>query len=154
MTLLAVVAILALVALTGSVLYAARVFSHTSTALAPAEDWSGNARSLDRHEAEILTLRAGLADLTLAVDEGIKGYKRAENRVQKTVTSARRLIRENGLEHAGIEAEYEELHDGNDEPSPSGEVLPLFEEVEASTRTGIPGVDSAELARMRESMHV
>jgi len=51
-----------------------------------------------------------LGSLRLAVADGIERVSRAEKRIQKQVTSARRLVREAGLEHAGVEAEYEELH--------------------------------------------
>jgi len=54
-------------------------------------------------------------NLTLAVDEGIRRVDRAESRIQKTVTSARKLVRENGLAHAGIEAEFEELQPPDEE---------------------------------------
>lgn len=60
--------------------------------------------------------------LTLAVSDGIGRAERVEKRIQKTVTSARRLVSEAGLEHAGIEAEHEQLHLGNDpvvEPLPA-----------------------------------
>lgn len=66
--------------------------------------------------------------LTLAVSDGIARTDRAEKRIQKTVTSARRLVREAGLEHAGIEAEYAELLPPDDErvealpPMPEGVV--------------------------------
>jgi len=75
--------------------------------------------------------------LTEAVAEGITKVTRNENRIQKTVTSARRLVREAGLEHAGVEAEYEELqptHDEGGEPLP-----PMPEEVEAPRAVRIPG---------------
>jgi len=90
-----------------------------------------------------------MADLKLAIDEGIRRVDRAEKRVQKTVTSARRLVRESGLEHAGIEAEFEELHGGNGE---GVEPLPAVQPDVGGTlevdrfgdprplKTGIPGL--------------
>jgi len=154
MTLLAVVAILALVALTGSVLYAARVFSRPSEKQEPvshSEETEDRFLWLERmHKQTGERMEA----LTLAVSDGIARVDRADKRIQKTVTSARRLIRENGLEHAGIEAEYEELQSGDDEPSGGGEVLPLYEEVAPPTRSGIPGMSSYALARIREARNV
>jgi len=154
MTLLAVVATLALVALTGSVLYAARAFSRPSPVAPPNENPSVTFENLRNLERRLDEFGEDLARLTTAVSEGIMGYKRHEKRIQKTVSAARRLVSENGLEHAGIEAEYEELQSGDGEPSGGGEVLPLREEVAPPTRTGIPGMDSEELARIRGVMNV
>jgi len=72
-----------------------------------------------------------------AVAEGITKVTRNENRIAKTVTSARRLVREAGLEHAGIEAEFEELQppDGEGiEPMPA-----MPEQVEEGKTVRIPG---------------
>jgi len=75
--------------------------------------------------------------LSEAVAEGITKVSRNENRIQKTVTSARRLVREAGLEHAGIEAEYEELQPRDAEAEQA--LPPLPEEVEATRTVRIPG---------------
>jgi len=75
---------------------------------------------------------AEIAILRVAVSEGIAGYNRHEKRVQKTVSSARRLVREAGLEHAGIEAEHAELQQGDDE---TVEPLPAMPEEVAGGRT-------------------
>ena len=85
----------------------------------------------------IAELEARVDKLTFAVSDGIERVSRAENRIQKTVTSARRLVREAGLEHAGIEAESEELQppDGEGvEPLP-----PVPAEVGEARTIQIPG---------------
>jgi len=90
-------------------------------------------------------------DLTLAIDVGIKEVNRVRSRVEKTVTSARRAVRETGIEHAGIEVEYEELLDG-DESHGEGErvpeVLPVLASPDIEYRTGIPGLNSRTLEAM------
>ena len=69
-------------------------------------------------------LEAGLADLTLAVAEGVNNVQRSERRVRAVVTGARRQLAEAGYEHAGLEAEHGELRSldadsGNGEPVPA-----------------------------------
>jgi len=150
MTLLAVVAIMALVVAAGSLLYAARAISRKVLLPNPVQT--------EYPQSDILMaiekLELDLERLTLAVSDGIARNDRAEKRIQKTVTSARRFVRESGLEHAGIEAEYEELHEGDGEPSPSGEVRPVPQEVARVAPVGIPGVSPQELARLQEAMNV
>jgi len=154
MLVLQAAAILALMMLTVFVVGAMRVFSRQKIAPVLDEEWSKlRAGMLEIGEA-IDVQRQKTADLTIALDEGIKGYKRAENRIQKTVVSARRLIRENGLEHAGIEAEYEELRERDGEASPEPELPPLLAPVEEHQETGIPGVSQAELEAIRERSYV
>jgi len=92
--------------------------------------------------------RIAIESLTLAVSDGIARVDRAENRISKTVTSARRLVREAGLEHAGIEAEYTELHDGDEPPSEPVEVPKVQEDLGLHRPSGIPGVTGA--ARLQE----
>lgn len=78
-----------------------------------------------------------LDKLTLAVSDGIERVSRAENRIQKTVTSARRLVRDAGLEHAGIDAEHAELQPSDGE---GVEPLPAVPEAVAQGRIiRIPG---------------
>jgi len=113
------------------------VVSPTIARPEPVTDWSNIREGISLQTARIDANERAIADLLLAVDEGIKRVDRAENRVQKTVTSARRLIREAGLEHAGIEAEFAELHpsDGEGiEPLP-----PMPELVEDARTIRIPG---------------
>jgi len=136
-TLLAVV-ILALATLSGLTVYVVRVVvSYRIDHRLTVPDPSDHSRSLDRHEAEIITLRNGLADLVLAVDDGIRRVDRAESRIQKTVTSARRLVKESGLEHAGIEAEASELRDRDDERVEPLPAVPT--PVESPRAVRIPG---------------
>jgi len=76
------------------------------------------AKPVDYSEA-LEDVTARLDKLTLAVSDGIERVHRAESRIAKTVTSARKLVRESGLEHAGIEAEaaqLPELHGNGIEP--------------------------------------
>jgi len=92
-----------------------------------------------------------ISELYLAVDEGIRRVDRAEARVKKTVTSARRLVAESGLEHPGIEAEHEELL-GADEPRSEPEpVLELRGDVEDDSPSGYPGVTKGDLKRLRDA---
>jgi len=91
----------------------------------------------DPHTDELREIQARLDTLSLAVEDGITRIHRAESRIQKTVTSARRLVREAGLEHAGVEAEYEELRTPDAERV---EPLPAVSEPVAEARTiRIPG---------------
>lgn len=90
--------------------------------------------------------------LRLAIAEGIERVDRAEKRVQKTVSSARKLVRENGLEHAGLEAEYSELLERDGEASPAVELPALPEPVVDDRPTGIPGISRAELNRITEAL--
>jgi len=151
---LAVAAILALAALTVSNIVAVRAFSRPSTNAREVTDWSKIREGISQLISRVDANERGIKDLIVALDEGIKGFKRAENRVQKTVTSARRLVRENGLEHAGIEAEYEELRERDVQPSDSDPVPPVRQEVEVFARSGIPGLSGEELAAITERLNV
>ena len=85
----------------------------------------------------IAELEARVDKLTFAVSDGIERVSRAESRIRKTVTSARRLVREAGLEHAGIEAECEGLQPADVEgiePLP-----PVPTEVGEARTVRIPG---------------
>jgi len=144
---LAVVA-LALFALTGSILWAGRVFLRSIDHPEPHGYSDVTALKFVETLALVDANRQEIESLTIAVSEGIAGYKRHEARVQKTVTSARRLIRESGLEHAGIEAEYAELHDGDEAPSEPEGVLPLQPRVDDSGPSGIPGLTVAQLEQL------
>jgi len=134
MTLLLAVAVLALVTLMTATVFVARAvvswrFAPAPTVVAPAVVPFPLNRGVE--------LERLLGDLTLAVDEGIRRVDRAEKRVAKTVTSARRHIREAGLEHPGLEAEYEELRTPDDngiEPLPA-----VPEEVVETGGFRIPG---------------
>jgi len=132
-TTLSIVIVALATALIAALFFAVRVvsrsFDRVQTAPEPVPStWA--------HE-HITKLEVDVANLTVAVSEGIAGFKRHENRIQKTVTSARRLVREAGLEHAGIEAEYDELRPVDAEAEPT---LPPMPEEVATTRTiRIPG---------------
>jgi len=89
--------------------------------------------------------------LRLAVSDGIERVDRAEKRVQKTVSGARRLLKENGLEHAGLEAEAEELRSRDGEPEP--ELPEVFEDVEPTGPTGYPGVTHEHLRALAERVN-
>jgi len=134
MEILVSVAIAALMMLTGATVYVVRVVvtSRIDPPPTPAEP-----SHLEDHREAIADLNSRLDRLTGAVADGIERVTRSENRIQKTVTSARRLVRESGLEHAGIEAEYEELQPRNDEavqPLP-----PLPQDLEETRTIRIPG---------------
>jgi len=103
--------------------------------------------SLDLH-IRIDDLQTEIDKLTIGVSEGIAGYQRHEKRIQKTVTSAKRLLAENGLEHAALDAENDELPERN---APSSEEEPLQlvpEDLEPARPTGVPGVGREELDRI------
>jgi len=134
MEILLAVGALGLVSVAGSIVYAAKVVvGHTIDPPATAK------RPVDAFDAEaaVDVINVQLENLQLAVSEGIAHTKRHEKRVQKTVTSARRLIREAGLEHAGIEAEHDELQP----PDAEGiEPLPAVPtQVEGDRTVRIPG---------------
>lgn len=105
---------------------------------------------LSRLSQAIASNYALIMDLTLAVDVGIKDVKRAEKRVAKTVQGARRLVRESGLEHPGLEAEAAELRDRDGEASDDEELPTVQPGVEEDlVETGIPGYDGDLLGRSR-----
>jgi len=102
-----------------------------------APEPNGTAGRWEATSSALETLTVRVDNLTLAVSDGIARVDRAEKRIQKTVTSARRLVREAYLEHAGIEAEYDELEPPDDlgvEPLPA-----LPEEVESTASVRVPG---------------
>jgi len=154
MNLLAVGTILALVVVSALLAYTVRAIPHLIPAALPDPHPQPTTKQLMEFGLQLERNERDIADLRLAVDHGIARVDRAEKRIQKTVTSARRLLREEGLEHAGIEAEYEQLQPGDAGPGDSDPMLPLYEEVEAPTRTGIPGLNSDELQQIRERLNV
>lgn len=143
------VGVIALVALTYIVFGATRALLLYIDRPPPSEHTQETEERLLWLEGIAKGIDARFETLTQAVADGISHTKRAEKRVQKTVTSARRLIRESGLEHAAIDAEFEELHDG-DEGGSAPEELPAVQEVlEFDGPSGIPGLSRSELATMR-----
>jgi len=126
--------IAALLTLTGATVYVGRVVvtSRIDPLPAPPERVGP-----DPLLEEVADLTRRIDKLTFAVADGIERVARAENRIAKTVTSARRLVRENSLEHAGIEAEFDELKSTDAERV---EPLPAVPEAVESYRTvRIPG---------------
>jgi len=104
------------------------------------------AKRIDENSEEVDRLK-------LAVSDGIERVHRAETRIAKTVQSARRLVRENGLEHPGIEAEADELRERDDTGSPEPELQLMPPRVDTPARpTGIPGITQADLDAIREVM--
>jgi len=150
MLVLQAAAIVALVALTVSVVGATRAFSRRSEPVAVPDDHSDIVERLIALEGLGEENNQRFNALTTAVSEGIAGFKRHEKRVQRTVTSARRLIRENGLEHAALEGEFEELRDGDGAPGEEPELPSMPTLVAESYDTGHPGVSPAELQIIRE----
>lgn len=98
-------------------------------------------------------LGAKIADLALAVDEGIKNVQRSERRVRSVVQSARKELAEAGFEHAGVEAEASELREVHGNGSQEGDMqaVPTNVEDDSQIPSGIPGVSlrQARTARHR-----
>ncbi len=94
-----------------------------------------------------------LERLTIAVAEGIAHVDRAERRVATTLRSAHSKFAKSGFEHAGVEAEIENLPDLDGEGSEDGQLRLMPEDVEVSgpdnSPSGIPGmtVDQANQIR-------
>jgi len=98
---------------------------------------------------KLMVLRAEMEILRTAVSEGIANVERRENRIQKTVTSARRQLASAGLEHAGLEAEAAELEQDHEPARQAEELPPVPESLVRDGPSGIPGISRAELAAMR-----
>ena len=99
-------------------------------------------------------LEAKLADLTLAVSEGVNNVQRSERRVRAVVTSARRELADAGYSHAGLEAEAGELRDIHADSGNGEEVPAVPESVDQpgqDQRSVVPGVSvrQMQLARAR-----
>jgi len=143
--------VIALVALSITFGRAARALLRIIAKLEPVQDPEGLEALWGSLEAfEKRTLNA-IAELRLAVSDGIARVDRADKRIQKTVTSARRQLREAGIEHAGIEAEFAELPASDEGGGEDQGVLPLQAPVERDGPSGIPGISRSELAAMREA---
>jgi len=101
-------------------------------------------RAVASNYTEIQELRAAQANLTLAVDEGIRHVARAEKRVARTIHVVNKKLEESGLEHPGLEAEADELRELDGDGSDGGRMQLLPDEVEPAEEetpvdTGIPG---------------
>lgn len=102
-------------------------------------------------DPRIAALALRIDELTSAVSEGILRVQRSENRVRAIVQGARRELAEQGFEHAGVEAELEQLRieDGNSgEPQPVPAVPASVEDV-TQVASSIPGVTLAEVRKAR-----
>jgi len=133
---LSVSVVVAALALIAFAYRAVGVFRYMNERPVPVPDPVSPDAPRDEWGEDIALVNARVDKLTLAVADGIERVARAENRIAKTVTSARRLVRENGLDHAGIEAEYDELQPRDAEPQP----LPAMPaEVDSPRAIRIPG---------------
>jgi len=116
-----------------------------------APDMTEETARISRVSAEnylaITELRALMANLTLAVDEGVRHVSRAEKRVARTIQSTRKILTEHGLEHSGLEAEHDELRDLDGGPSEEEQLRLMPTEVgevegqRPPIETGIPGYE-------------
>jgi len=149
MSILLAATALALLALAASVVWAGRVVLRTYERPAPAVHSTATVEKLAWIEGVLEGHDQRFEALTIAVSEGVAGYKRHEKRVQKTVTSARRLVANAGLEHAGLDAEVEELHEGNEADSEPEPVQAVQSSLEFDGPSGIPGISRSELKEMR-----
>jgi len=145
MSIIPVVAVAALLALTGSILWVGRAVLSNIDHRGPVTDWSNIREGISLLVSRVDANERGIDSLKLAVSDGIERVNRAEQRVQKTVASARRLVAANGLEHAGIEAEAAELAERNDEPEVSEDVPPLQLKLESPRPSGVPGISKQDL---------
>jgi len=108
--------------------------------------------SSDPSESEALAIaaiQAKMADLTMAVDTGVIRVQRSENRIRAIVQGARKQLAEQGLEHAGVEAEASELHDVDGGGSDDQPVPPVPEDLvdDGDRPSSIPGVTVGQLRR-------
>ena len=148
---LSVLALVLLAALTVTIWWAVGTLSRSFEAPEPAPDLKTLVEKLAKHDIDLQGLAYRQEQLTLAVSDGIDRVDRAEKRVQKTIQNARRLVRESGLEHPALEAEYEEIREDDGGGSEPAALQLLPPSVEEDTRqTGIPGITHADLARLHE----
>jgi len=148
MTILLAVIVTALLALTTSVVWAGRVFLRSSESRSYEQLPAPTSTESVESTAVADELRQKIADLTIAVSEGIKSNERHEKRVQRTVASARRLVGAAGLEHAALDAEVAELREGDAAPLEEP-LLPLQPLLELDGPSGIPGLSKSELRARR-----
>lgn len=146
---LSVAVAVVVVALVVGLVLTTRALPRAIAPLSPIEHTTDTNARLTALEADRDTHSIRFDSLTLAISEGIARSDRAEKRVRKTVTSARRLLRDSGLEHAGLDAEAEEIHDGDEPASEPELVLPVPEVVGDSRPSGIPGISRSTLEDMR-----
>jgi len=107
---------------------------------------------LTAHEATIAELQATVAQLRIALSDGIEHEERRERRIQATVRRARKELQESGLAHDGLQAEFDGLSVIDGDGGVDDEVSPLHGEVEASSggeESSVPGVTIEQLQRAR-----
>ena len=149
MTILLAVAILALLALTTSVVVAGRAIVRSFDRPPPVPNWTDPTPEMDELRRQMGASNERHDSLKLAVSDGIERVHRAETRIAKTVTSARRLLAENSLEHAGLEAEYQEIQQRDAEPLEEAPLQLVPGVVEDHRPSGIPGVSRGDIDRIR-----
>lgn len=143
---LAVAATLAALAtLAGSLFWLARVVSRMIDRPAPVSDQSAIRKVVLELAAEVDRNRVAIGDLKLAVAEGVQHVLRAENRVKKTVTNAKKKLAAHGVVHEGLDAEAEELAERDGEAGAEPELPLVLENVEDHRPTGVPGITRAHL---------
>ncbi len=104
-------------------------------------------------DVDLEPLERKMAQLTIAVAEGIERVDRAESRVQTTLRSAQAKFAAGGYEHAGVLAEIDNLPD-DDGAGSEGAQLQLVPEnlapaVEGDAPSGIPGMTLAQVEQIR-----
>jgi len=149
MEILLAVAIVALTALTSSVIWAVRVFRINFSSREPVLDPVKIAEFTGMWEIRLDGLGEEIDRIKIALSDGIARNDRAEKRIQKTVASARRQLREAGIEHAGIEAEHAELLERDESPGEDEQLRLLPESVEPPRRSGIPGLSAEALEEIK-----
>ncbi len=149
MSILPAVTLGVLAILSGTMLWVARALFRRENGPEPVVDHSETGAAFVAVLSRVAENEDEIAKLRLAVEHGIERVDRAEKRVQKTVASARRLVASSGVEHAGLEAEDEELRERNGE---AVEALPAVQpELVDDRPTGIPGISRSRLNELREN---
>jgi len=143
--------LVALAALAGGFVYLARAVLARNEAPTPVREPTGTGQAIEWLTKAQKEQGRRMDDLELAVAEGIRGVTRERNRINKTVGSARRLLRENGLEHPALESEYEDLQPVDAEPREAEQLQLVPQDVASTGPSGIPGVTLQDLDRAREN---
>jgi len=146
---LSVVVGVLVVALVVPLLVAARAIPDNIEPPAAPQEHPDTISALGDLRGDLQVERIRIDTLRLAVSDGIERVSRAEKRVAKTVQGARKLLREHGLEHPGLEAEAEEILPLDVEGSQPELVLEVPEAVEHDGSTGFPGISRSELENLR-----
>lgn len=137
--------VLALVAVTGVTAVVGRV---VLTRINELETPAPHPTATEEIAAMSTRFHAEIESLRFAIAEGIERTERAEKRVQKTVASSRKLLREAGIEHAPLEAEAAQLLERNAEGERGVELLPMPEGVVEPRKIRIPGASQELLRRI------